>query len=207
MESDMEIEKYSLTAPLHSIEYEKEYFTKTGYEGYRDYPLNDVRAQKIIDMTHPKRVLDVGGAYGYIVKRLLAQGIHAICMEISHWCEEQAKTIIPDHFVRHDMRDTPYPFKDKEFDVVYCEGVLEHIEDKFIEAIMTEFERISHERILALTFDWHIKVAPHLSEDGLAPGHINLHSHNWWFAKMPIHSWLFYPATGIQDERIWLYKC
>lgn len=203
----VDLEKYVLTAPIHSIEYEKDYFTKDGYEGYRDYPLNDVRAQKIIDMTHPKSVLDVGGAYGYIVKRLLEKDIHAICMDVSKWCEEQAKTIIPDHFIRHDMRDTPYPFKDKEFDVVYCEGVLEHIEDKFVEPIMAEFERISNERILALTFDWHITSKPYSPRSAEAPGHMNLHNHDWWFKRMPKYTWLFYHPTGTQDSDTWIYKC
>ncbi len=164
------LEKYASSAVLNNIEYEKDYFTRSGYENYMDYPVNEVRVDKIIEMAHPKSVLDVGGAYGYIVKRLLDRGVHAVCMEVSKWSEEQR--VVPDNFVRHDMRDTPYPFKDKEFDVLYCEGVLEHIGEQYIKPIMAEFERISHERILALTFDWHIKVAPHLAEDGLAPGQL-----------------------------------
>lgn len=199
----VDLEQYSVT-PLKT-DYEKAYFTKTGYEGYMDYPMNSIRVDKIIAIANPKSVLDVGGAYGFIAKRLLGKGIYAVCMDVSHWCEEQK--VIPDNFVRYDMRDIPWPFKDKEFDVVYCEGVLEHIEDEFIEAIMKEFDRVADERILALTFDWHIKVRPHLSEDGLAPGHINLHDHNWWFERMPDKTWLFLPATGIQEGKLWMYKC
>ena len=196
----MQLENYIIP----KIEYEKDYFTKTGYEGYQDYPLNEIRTQKIIDMTHPKSVLDVGCAYGYIVKRLLGKGVHAIGMDISHWAEKQ--NVIPNHFVRHDIREIPYPFKDKEFDTLYCEGVLEHIGDKYIEKIMAEFDRISHERILALTFDWHVKVSPYNSNNAKAPGHINLHNQNWWFEKMPKQTWLFLPPTGIQDSNLWLYK-
>ncbi len=200
----MGIEQYATNPALHHIEYEEEYFTKTGYEGYKDYPLNDVRTQKIIDMTHPQRVLDVGGAYGYIVKRLLDKGIYAVCMEVSEWCKEQK--IVPDNFVLHDLRDVPYPFKDKEFDVLYCEGVLEHIEDEYIESVITEFERVSHERVLALTFDWHVKEKPYSPESAEAPGHINLHNNNWWFKRMPKQTWLFLPPHGIQDSDLWMYK-
>jgi len=196
----------SYYSPIHNIEYEREYFTKTGYEGYRDYPINTIRVEKIIDMAHPSSVLDVGCAYGYIVKRLLDKGIHAVGMDISHWCEEQAKDICPNHFIRQDLTETPYPFKDKEFDLLFCEGVLEHVDDKSVERVMAEFERVSRERMLALTFDWHVKVSPYSPESLEAPGHINLHSHNWWFNKMPKYTWLFYPATGTQDGNIWLYK-
>lgn len=201
------LERYSTDPSYHHIEYEEEYFTKTGYEGYQDYGINTERVRKIIAIGTPKSVLDVGCAYGYIVKRLLGEGIEAIGMDISHWCEKKAAEIIPGHFVRHDIRETPYPFTDKQFDLLYCEGVLEHIEDKYIDAIMAEFDRVAHKRMLALTFDWHVKVAPYSPSNELAPGHVNLHDHNWWFEKMPDHTWLFIPATGIQDKKTWLYKC
>jgi len=200
----MSLEDY--WSPIHNIEYEKDYFTKTGYEGYQDYPLNTERVRKIIAMTNPTSVLDVGCAYAYIVKRLLDKGIHAMGMDISHWCEKQAATICPGHFIRQDLTVIPYPFKDKEFDVLYCEGVLEHVSDSKVDEVMKEFERVSNRRILALTFDWHVKVAPYSPASELTPGHINLHSHEWWFNKMPDYTWLFYPATGTQDAKIWLYK-
>lgn len=203
---DINLEKYATAPALHNIEYEKKYFTQTGYEGYKDYPINGPRVEKIINMAHPKSVLDVGAAYGYIVKRLLEKGIHAIGMDISHWCEEQADKIIPGHFVRHDLAEIPYPFKDKEFDLLYCEGVLEHVNDTKVDAVMKEFERVSQSRLLALTFDWHLEEHPYSPESAEAPGHINLHNQNWWFEKMPKYTWLFIPATGIQDGELWLYK-
>ena len=200
----MGLDEYSAKPAYHNVEYEKDYFTKTGYEGYMDYAINTERVRKIIEMTHPKSVLDCGCAYGFISKRLMDKGIHSVGMDISHWCEKQG--IIPGHFVRHDMQITPWPFKDKEFDVAYCEGVLEHVEDDRVDDIMAEFERVSRRRILALTFDWHVELSPYSKFNSEAPGHINLHSHNWWFEKMPEHTWLFYPATGIQDSNVWLYK-
>lgn len=197
------LERYAQTRP-QCVEYEEEYFTKTGYQGYADYPLNVERVRKIIEIGNPKSVLDVGGAYGFIVKRLLEKGIYAICMEVSKWAE--AQKVIPNNFVRYDMRETPWPFKDKEFDIAYCEGVLEHIEDAYIPEIMKEFERVAHKRILALTFDWHVKLRPHLATNELAPGHVNIHNERWWFDIMPDHTWLFIPATGIQEGNMWLYK-
>ena len=202
----MSLEKYATHDTLNTTEYEEGYFTKTGYDGYWDCPEHAIRVEKIINITQPQSVLDVGCAYGYIVKRLLDKGIHAVGMDISHWCEQKAAEIIPRHFVRHDMRQTPYPFRGKEFDVLYCEGVLEHIGAQYIDKIMVEFERISNKRLLALTLEWHIQANPHKSQDGIAPGHLCLHNHNWWFNKMPNYSWLFLPPYGTQDSNMWLYK-
>ena len=179
------------------VEYEEDYFTKSPYSPYIDWGFNKVRAQKIIDLTHPYSVLDVGCAYGYIVKRFLDMGIPAIGMDISHWCE--SRNIIPEHFVRHDLRDTPYPFEDKQFSVLYCEGVLEHIEEEHIPKIMREFERVALRRILQISL---------INHDGSkeTPGHICLKDHDWWFDRMPDHTWLFISPTGTQDGKVWLYK-
>ena len=184
------------------VTYEEDYFLHGnafgGYEGYSDFPVHADRVKKIIDIANPKSVLDVGCAYGYIVHRFLDLGIHAIGMDISEWCEKQAQKIIPDHFIRHDVRQR-LPFKYKEFDVLYCEGVLEHIETEYIGDIMREFERVSNKRILALSFDYH----PNAKETA---GHLCLKDHNWWFAMMPYHTWLFLGNTAIEGGNQWFYK-
>jgi len=152
---------------------------------------------KIISISHPKSVLDVGCAYGYIVKRLRDKGIYAIGMDISEWCSRQR--IIPDYYVRHDMRVVPYPFKDKEFDLLYCEGVLEHIGEEYIEGIMKEFERVSERRLLQLSFDWHKNVE-------IEPGHINVKHHDWWFERVPLNTWLALDECATERCNKWLYK-
>ncbi len=181
------------------VEYEKEYFTKTGYDGYRDWEAHKQRALHIVDIATPRSVLDVGAAYGYTVKHLLEMGIYAVGMDVSEWAEQRSKDIIPHNFVRHDMRKPPYPFRDKEFDLVYCEGVLEHIEEEFIIPIMKEFERISHERIIQVSFSNHKEVEKEV-------GHINLHDNEWWLCCIPPRTWLAYEEKDTSQNVIWLYK-
>jgi len=180
------------------VTYEKDYFTKTGYTGYRDFDGHRDRVEKIISMTHPTSVLDVGCAYGWIVRRLLDKGIYAVGTDISEWCEKMAGNIIPDNFVRHDMREA-LPFRDKEFDVLYCEGVLEHIEEEHIFPIMKEFERVSSRRIIQVSFADHKDV-----ED--SEGHVCLHDNGWWLSMIPPYTWMAYQELPIDKNTLWLYK-
>ena len=177
--------------------YEEDYFTKSTYKPYFDFPAHSERVAKIINIAHPKSVLDVGCAYGYIVRRLLWKGVDAWGCDISQWCEEQAKTIIPERFIRTPCWDLSM-FKDKQFDLLYCEGVLEHIDENKITLVMNEFERVSKERFLQVAFI----TDPNVTQEY---GHDNLHDYNWWFNYMPKYSWL--AMNGASNNSIaWFYK-
>lgn len=179
------------------IPYEQDYFTKTGYKPYQDFPAHIVRVSKIIAMTHPKSVLDMGCAYGYIVKRLVAAGIDAWGCDISEWCERQASLIIPGRFNRCSL--DKLPFNDKQFDLTYCEGVLEHLTEEQALGALSEMDRVAHEHMIAVSFPEHADAAT-------TPGHICLKDANWWFEHMPNYTWLFISPTGTQDGNMWLYK-
>ena len=179
--------------------YDEAYFTKSVYQGYRDYDAHKQRVEKIISLAHPQRVLDAGCAYGFIVRRLLDKGIYAVGMDVSEWAGKMAKDIIPHNFVCHDMRKTPYPFRDKEFDVVYCEGVLEHIEEEYIAGIMREFARIGHETIIQVAFECHQGAKD-------TPGHLTLHDNGWWMSVIPDGTWLAWQECDTGNCQVWLYK-
>lgn len=179
-------------------EYEEAYFTKDGYKaGYQDFPAHEIRVRKIIDLAHPKSVLDVGGAYGFITRRFHQHGVFAYCMDRSEWCEKQG--IIPGYFVRHDMRYIPWPFMDQQFDLAYCEGVLEHIDQYFIPTIMEEFGRVARRRVFQISFSDHIGAEKE-------EGHTNLHTPDWWFRWLPRHTWLLISPCGTDEGDQWLYK-
>ena len=178
--------------------YNKGYFTGKSYEQYGDFPAHEGRVDKIISIANPTSVLDVGCAYGFIVKRLLDKGVYAVGMDVSAWCQRKAKEIIPHNFVRHDLRK-PLPFRDKVFDLLYCEGVLEHIEEELIDGVMAEFERVSRKRILQ------ISLAEHSGALGEV-GHITVKDHAWWFQKMPFNTYMALGATGSEENIGWLYK-
>lgn len=178
--------------------YEEEYFTIHPYDPYRDWSHHGKRVNKIIKLCNPKSVLDVGCAYGYIVKRLLDKGIVAYGTDVSEYASKQSCKVIPGRFIRCDLR-FGLPFKDKVFDLLYCEGVLEHIEESFIESIMSEFERVSNQRLLAISLSSHPEAPDH-------EGHVTVKSAKWWIDKMPDKSLLYVSPYGTEDKGLWAKK-
>ncbi len=179
--------------------YGKDYFTKLAYHEpcYFDFPAHELRAKKLIEITHPKSVLDVGCAYGYMVKRLLDKEIHAVGCDISYWCQEQAELVIPDSFKRCPTWELD--FSDNYFDLIYCEGVLEHVPEDKIDQTFKEFKRVAQRFYLQISFKEHPGFAGEI-------GHVCAHDVNWWFDKIPDHSWLFLSPCGTEQGNMWLYK-
>ena len=88
--------------------YDKPYWvpSKYGYNGYFDYPRHDAAFARFIEIMHPSSVLDVGCAYGYIVRRCLEAGIPAIGLDVSQWCGLQ--DVIPGYYVRGTCWALPF---------------------------------------------------------------------------------------------------
>ena len=183
---------------MNSVKYEAEYFTQTPYHPYQDWPHHAKRVDKIIKLCNPESVLDVGCAYGFIVKRLIDKGVVAFGCDISRYAEKQSHKIIPGKFVRCDIRKG-LPFKDKEFDLIYCEGMLEHIEEKYIDGIMSEFDRVANKRMMAISLSEH----PNSLKE---PGHICVKPAGWWVERMPYNTLLFLPPFGTEDDGDWVLK-
>lgn len=180
------------------VAYEKDYFTQEGYDQYYDFPAHKIRVEKVISIIHPRSVLDIGCGYGFTVRRFLDSGIYAFGIDISKWCEEKAKQIIPNYFKRWDICK-PLPFHNKEFDLIYCMGVLEHIQEDFIDGIFHEFDRVAHKKVLQIAFSTH----PDASKTS---GHMCLHNAEWWINRMPYHTFLFGQDTGVENGCLWYYK-
>ena len=134
-----------------SERYSREYFEDgtTGYVGYWDF-LTHYRMVKQILNRKPSNVLDVGGARGYIVKKLEAHNIPATCMDASLHAWHTRAT---DNYVLHDATQTPWPFKDKEFDLLTSFSFLEHIEGEHIESVIREMARVSKRCYHTITFE------------------------------------------------------
>ena len=176
--------------------YEEEYFTAKPYAPYytigEPAPLSAQKFIVLMNVTQPRSVLDVGCAYGLMVERCLENGIYAMGLDISKWCEKQAEIIIPGHFVRGVAWDLP--FKDKEFDVLYCDGVLEHIPERLIEQTLSEFYRVANKRCMDITFD-HPETEHHICN----------HNFDWWFERCPPNTWLSKEGNTF-DQGIFVFK-
>lgn len=178
-------------------QYEGEYFNGGGYVYYEDFPAHKARAEKLISITRPTSVLDVGCAYGYIVRHLSKAGVYAHGCDVSEYCKKKAEIIIPGKFRKCNAWELPYV--DNCFDLIYCEGVLEHIPEDKIEQVFSEFARVGSRCYLQVSFDSHQGV-------DMEPGHLTLKPPQWWYDRMPSYSWLAMDECGTESCRNWVYK-
>jgi len=176
--TDMIIEASKNTEDRKQL-FDKHYFnggSKVGgyaYEGYWDYPVHWVTLQHILN-EHPESVLEIGAARGYIVKRLNGMGIRSKGIEISHHCQ---MTRVTDDVVEFDICQTPWPFKDKEFDLAFSIAVFEHIPEEYLPAIFNELKRITKRGLHGIDFGE--------KDDGFDKTHCTLKTLDWWTSRFP----------------------
>jgi SAM-dependent methyltransferase len=134
----------------------------------------------------PASVLDLGGARGYIAKILQNNGIKVSVMDRSEHCYN---TRAVDDFCVWDIENTPYPFEDKAFDLVYSNAVLEHISPGKIDSVIREIGRIGNR-----SYHNNVPISDEISKSTFKEDitHKIYKSHKWWisrFAKFaPGHS-------------------
>lgn len=123
--------------------FDKDYFhggkKVGGYanEGYWDYPVHNVTYRKVMEY-RPESVLELGAARGYVLKRLEDDGVRVRGLEISEHCR---LTRVVEDIVTWDITQTPWPVKDKEFDLCFSIAVLEHIPEDKLPAVFAEMQR------------------------------------------------------------------
>lgn len=140
-------------------------------EGYRDFPCHWTTFRNILERK-PESVLEIGCARGYIVKRLQDAGIPAAGIEVSRHC---ILTRACDPVVEWDITETPWPFKDKEFDLSFSTAVLEHIPKHHVTSVLKEIARVSKRGLHGIDFGDH--------DDGFDRTHCTLEEKEWWVSQ------------------------
>ncbi len=102
--------------------YDKEYFT-----GRSRPAMWNRRAEFIVEKFNPKTFLDVGSAYGELVKALDDLGVEAYGIDGSDFAVKSTVPSIIDRIFKVNLNSDPFPFPDKKFDLIGSFYSVEHI--------------------------------------------------------------------------------
>ena len=115
--------------------YDKTYFSTRSRP-----PMWIRRAEFMHEKFHPKAVLDVGCAYGELVKGLVDMGVSAYGVDGSDYAIKNCDPSISSKLFKVNLNSDKFPFDDKTFDVVGSFYSVEHIHD--IDFFTKELQRI-----------------------------------------------------------------
>jgi len=145
-----------------------------GYRGhYADFPEN-LKFLEHIKSLKPESVLDVGCAYGFLVKRLNDSDIPSKGIEISPFCIAMRAT---DDVQLGDVLELP--FSDNAFDLVISVELLEHIPEKYVDKALEEMARVSKRGVHWIAYK---EVDDLFQTKDIT--HINIKPYQWWVDKV-----------------------
>ena len=139
-------------------QYGKDYWDgdrRYGYGGYnympgRWKPVAEALIQKY-NLTNTSSVLDVGCGKAYLLyeMKLLLPGLRVAGFDISRHGLADAKEEIKDSLFIHSAKD-PYPFQDKEFDLVISLGCFHNLRIFELENALSETQRVGKQGFVML---------------------------------------------------------
>jgi predicted SAM-dependent methyltransferase len=139
-------------------------------EGYWDYPVHGATSQKVMGF-NPESVLEIGCGRGYVLKRLEDAGIRVRGLEVSGHC---IQTRVVKDIVQWDITQTPWPIKDKEFDLCLSVATMEHIPEQHLQNVISEMERTCKRGLHGIDFGD--------KDDGFDKTHCTFRDRKWWEA-------------------------
>ncbi len=185
--------------------YGQEYYDGEGESGYLAYEDGEWTAQLsglFIDHLKPRRVLEVGCAKGFLVRRFRQRGIEAHGVDISRYAIGAAPDDIRPYVSVADILELPFP--DDSFDLVLCMETLEHLPPDLVARAAGELARVCSGKVLASipSFGFNdygpqgLPILPGQREDAQADrpfkeitldekgrphhGHLTLATYRWW---------------------------
>lgn len=131
--------------------YDRDYFesgNKSNYKNYSkgfNYHRNRIRdyqrAIHLILNFRPKRVLDIGCAFGYVVMALRSLRVEAYGVDISEYAINSAPLKVKSFIQLADISNLP--FDNNYFDLVVSYDTLEHVPASELSDVLKDIKRVS----------------------------------------------------------------
>ena len=138
-----------------------------------DYPHHEIIARKVREK-HPNSVLELGCGRGYVLKRIQDHNVRVEGIDVSRYAW---MTRVLDPVVVHDLLTTPWPVGKGEFDLVFSNGLLEHLPERKIQEFMYELSRVGKRGLHGVTFEG--------EETSHDPARRTLRSKSFWQKALP----------------------
>lgn len=137
--------------------YSKDYWDgerRFGYGGYKYDGRWETIAQEFIKrykLTKKARILDVGCGKGFLLYEFqkLLPGVEITGFDISEYAIKEAKEEVRSKLFVH-RADDPYPFKDKEFNLVISVTVLHNLYINELKSALQEIERVGKNKYISV---------------------------------------------------------
>ncbi len=210
--------------------YDREYYegeAESGYAAYEDGAWTAQLCSLFADHLRPQRLLEVGCAKGFLVRRFRDMSIDAWGCDISSYAIGAAPDDVKPYVSVADIRELPWP--DNSFDLVLCMETLEHVAPDEVPVAVAELARVSSNQVLCSipSFGFNdygpqgLPILPGQRADALADrpfseitldekgrphhGHLTLATYRWWtqrFADAGLYrlGWLERAING--DRRL-----
>ena len=161
-----------LRAPFEDPDYWRGGDHGYGGEGYQDFGVNALKADEVAARVVPgARVLDVGCAFGYMVRRLRERGLDAWGTDISSYAISQAPAETRPYLIQGPAHQLWWEHETSDYLVSF--GMLEHIPEDLLVPTLKEFGRIAKQGLLSIT----MRGDPEAEQD---PTHKRLRSYQEW---------------------------
>ena len=164
--------------------FDKDYFEGKGshyihgYTWEQEQGKSRIMAMKVVGTLNPTSVLELGCACGFQLRVFEESGIKAHGCDISEVADKDNMKIC-------DIKEG-LPYKDNEFDIIFTDSTLEHIETEFIPKIMKEVYRVARR-------GFYLKVPIGLTTENEPWGdktHVTYLSPSYWISKAFDAGWL-----------------
>lgn len=176
--------------------YDRAYFTdgtKSNYAPYGPGAWADHLANMVSDFYAPASVLDVGCAYGFVVKRLAAKGIPAYGFDLSQFAVEQAHD--PNVWVGDAASIDSY----RAVDLVLATELPEHLTPAQSRLFLSHARKMGNRALLLIAAVREGEEMPDMAhEKDLS--HINIQPMRWWLDKAIKAGWRIGDSDRINSD-------